>query len=96
MPSLWKTWFGNVYFGPSGKRCGNVYFAAPMQNIAKRWILLQAMLRRPHFCEDVSSERAIFRHIVKYTKKSAWSLLEDVSSETLICVKSEVAKTSFL
>ena len=32
MPSLWKTWFGNVYFGPSGKWRGNVYFSDPLEN----------------------------------------------------------------
>ena len=32
MPSLWKTWFGNVYFDPSGKWRGNVYFADPLEN----------------------------------------------------------------
>ena len=63
---------------------------------AKRLFLLKAMLRRLHFCEDVSGEIAIWEIRIKYTKKSACPLLEDVSGETLIFVKRDLAKTSFL
>ena len=54
------------------------------------------MLRTSQLFEDVPSEIAIFGHSVKYTKKSACPFLEDVSGETLIFVKRDVAKTSFL
>ena len=64
------------------------------------WTVLERsvkmMLRTSQFFEDVPSEMAIFRHSVKYIKKSACLLLEDVSGETLIFVKIDVAKTPFL
>ena len=48
------------------------------------------------FFEDVPSEKAIFRRYVKYVENSACPLLGDVSRETLIFVKIDVAKTSIL
>ena len=33
LPPPGKRGFGNVYFGPSGRRCGNVYFAVLLENI---------------------------------------------------------------
>ena len=64
------------------------------------WTVLERsvkmMLRTSQFFEDVPSEMAIFRRNVKYIKNSACPLLGDVSRETLIFVKIDVAKTSIL
>ena len=54
------------------------------------------MLRTSQFFEDVPSEIAIFRHSVEYIKNTACHFLGDVSGETLIFVKNDVANTSFL
>ena len=64
------------------------------------WTVLERsvkmMLRSSQFFEDVPSEMAIFRRNVKYIKNSVCPLLGDVSGETLIFVKIDVAKTSIL
>ena len=84
-----------TYQGPLGTLLGRLGAL-----LRPSWIVLERrvkmMLRTSQFFEDVPSEIAIFRHSVEYIKNTACHVLGDVSGETLIFVKSDVANTSFL